>query len=118
MDTPQFIITILGAGTGGAILKSIVSACIKFFSGTAGREKVRNADMRTQRNEAWADAERERARADASQVRADMEARNRNRLADYAAALRRDCMEHGVTPPALRPWPDLETESTSPKAIA
>lgn len=110
MDATQATITVLGAGTGGAILTTLVNAVIKFFSGTAGREKIRNADMRTQRNEAWEDAERERARADASQARADREARNRNRLADYAAALRRDCMEHGMDVPELRPWPTLETE--------
>lgn len=108
MDTPQIIITILGAGTGGAILTSVVNAFIKFFSGTAGREKVRNADMKTQRNEAWADAERERARADTEQERADREARNRRKTEEYASALRRDCTEHGAT--TLRSWPKLETE--------
>lgn len=101
MDTPQIIITILGAGTGGAILTSVVNAFIKFFSGTAGREKVRNADMKTQRNEAWADAERERARADSEAVK-------RRKVEEYASALRRDCTEHGAT--ELRPWPKLETE--------
>lgn len=101
MDTPQTVITILGAGTGGAILTSIVNAFIKFFSGNAGRERVRNADMKTQRDEAW-------ARAELSELRADREARNRRKTEEYASALRRDCTEHGAT--KIRPWPKLETE--------
>jgi hypothetical protein len=110
VDTAQIIIAILGAGTGGAILTSLVNGLLKYWTGTTGRERARNADMRTQRNEAWQDAEAERGRANIAQARADREARNRNRVADYAAGLRRDCMEHGVNPSELRPWPALEAE--------
>lgn len=101
METPQIVITILGAGTGGAILTSIVNAFIKFFSGSAGRDRVRNADMKSQRDEAW-------ARAEAAELRADREARNRRKTEEYASALRRDCTEHGAT--VIRPWPSLETD--------
>ncbi|MHA7270390.1 hypothetical protein [Arthrobacter sp. HLT1-20] len=106
MDTAQIIITVLGAGTGGAILTSLVNGLIKYWTGTAGRERARNADMRTQRNEAWADAERERNRA-------DREARNRNRLADYASGRRRDLIERGVEPADIAGWPQLETEPSA-----
>lgn len=82
MDTAQIVITVLGAGTGGAILTSLVNGLMKWMSGSAGRERIRNADMQVQRNEAWADAERERARAD----RAD---RNQRRVLTYAARLER-----------------------------
>lgn len=101
MDATQATIALLGAGTGGAILTSLVNAAIKFFSGRAGREKARNADMRTQRNEAWADAERERDRA-------DREARKRRKISEYASALRSDLITHGVPPETVRPWPKIE----------
>lgn len=113
MDAAQTTIAILGAGTGGLILKSVVDGFISFFSGNAGREKIRNADMKTQRNDAWSEAEKERNRANEAQARADMEARNRNKIADYAAALRRDCMEHGVGSDSLRPWPRLEKDPSN-----
>ncbi|GAA0188022.1 hypothetical protein [Glutamicibacter creatinolyticus] len=107
MDATQAAITLLGGGTLGAILTSLVNAGIKFFTGKAGREKARNADMRTQRNEAWADAERERARADAAQERADREARKRRKISEYASALRSDLIGQGVPPEQVRPWPQL-----------
>jgi hypothetical protein len=110
MTTGQVLIAILGAGTGGAALMALINGIIKWLNGSAGRERARNADLRTQRNEAWKDAEAERGRADTAQARADREARNRNRVADYAAGLRRDCMEHGMNPSELRPWPALEPE--------
>lgn len=103
MDAAQTTITVLGAGTGGLILKSLVDAGIKFFTGTAGREKIRNADMKTQRDEAW-------ARAEEAVNRADREARNRRKTEEYASALRRDCMDHGMKSEQIRPWPKLETE--------
>lgn len=104
MDTAQIVITVLGAGTGGAILTSLVNGLIKYWTGTAGRERIRNADMRTQRNEAWADAERERARAD----RAD---RNRGRLAEHSAQCRRKLIEaQCVDTEDIPPWPTLEAE--------
>lgn len=104
MDTAQIVMTLLGAGTLGAILTSIVNGTIKHMSGTAGRERIRNADMRTQRNEAWADAERERGRAD----RAD---RNKGRALEYAAHCRRQLIEAQCVEAAdIRPWPDFEPE--------
>lgn len=101
MDSTQALVTVIGAGGVGAALLALVNGAIKWVTGTAGREKARNADMKTQRNEAWADAERERARA-------DREALNRRLTEEYASQLRRDCTEHGVT--TLRPWPRLETD--------
>ncbi|AIX99758.1 hypothetical protein ART_0160 [Arthrobacter sp. PAMC 25486] len=60
--------------------------------------------MRTQRNEAWADAERERARANRSD-------RNRGRLAEYAARCRRMLIEaQCVEETGIPPWPNLEPE--------
>lgn len=72
MDSAQLLVAVFGVlGSSGALVV-IVNGAIKYFNGTAGREKARNATMKTQRNEAWADAERERDRA-------DREARNRRK---------------------------------------
>lgn len=107
MDS-QFWITIVGAGGGGAAFLALVNGAIKYFNGAAGRERIRNASLTTQRNEAWADSEKERDRADREQIRADREARNRRLTEEYASQLRRDCTEHGMQAHELRPWPTLE----------
>lgn len=104
MEPAQVVITLLGAGTLGAIITSIVNGTIKYMSGTSGRERIRNADMRTQRNEAWADAERERA----DRERAD---RDKGRALEYAAHCRRQLIEAPCIDAAdIKPWPQLETE--------
>ncbi|WP_422758299.1 hypothetical protein [Paenarthrobacter sp. C1] len=109
MDTTQLLVTLVGAGGGGAALLALINGLIKYFSGSAGRERIRNTTLKDQRNEAWADAEKERARADREQARADREARNRRLTEEYASQLRRDCTEHGMTQQELRPWPTLES---------
>lgn len=101
MDSTQLLVAGFGVlGSSGALV-IIVNGVVKYFNGTAGRERARNATMKEQRNEAWADAERERARA-------DLEAYNRRVTEEYASQLRRDCTEHGVTDRELRPWPTLK----------
>lgn len=110
MDTTQLIVTLVGAGGGGAALLALINGGIKYLSGSAGRERIRNTTLKDQRNEAWADAEKERDRADKEQARADREARNRRLTEEYASQLRRDCTEHGMTPQELRPWPHLESD--------
>lgn len=108
MDSTQVLVGVFGIlGSSGALVV-IVNGAVKYFNGSAGREKARNVSMKEQRNEAWADAERERDRADSALKRADREARNRRKTEEYASELRRDCTEHGAT--ELRPWPALETE--------
>lgn len=104
MDTAQIIIAILGAGTVGTILTSIVNGLVKYVTGSAGRERTRNADMRTQRNEAWQDAERERNRA-------DREARNRGIISEAFSRARRMLIEAPcVDESKIPPYPELEQE--------
>lgn len=101
MDTAQLLVTGFGVlGSSGALVV-IVNGIVKYFNGTAGRQRIRNMGMKEQRNEAWADAERERDRA-------DREAYNRRLTEEYASQLRRDCTEHGVSDRELRPWPELK----------
>ena len=103
METTQLVVAVLGSAGVSAFLVALVNGAVKYFNGTAGRERVRNVGLKDQRNEAWADAEKERDRA-------DREARNRRRIEEYASQLRRDCTEHGVTDKELRPWPKLEKQ--------
>lgn len=108
MDTAQILSTVLGSAAVSAFFVALVNGTVKYFNGTAGRERIRNTGLRQQRNEAWADAEKERDRADRMQERADREARNRRLTEEYASQLRRDCTAHGMTDAQLRPWPQLE----------
>lgn len=101
MDSTQILVAGFGIlGSSGALVV-LVNGAVKYFNGTAGRQRLRNVGMKEQRNEAWADAERERNRA-------DLEAHNRRLIMEYASELRRDCTEHGVTDRELRPWPELK----------
>jgi hypothetical protein len=101
MESTQLVAAILGSAGVSAFLVAVVNGAVKFFNGTAGRERIRNISLKDQRNEAWADAERERERA-------DIEAYNRRVTEEYASQLRRDCTEHGVQLQELRPWPTLK----------
>lgn len=96
MDTAQIIVSLLGAGGGGAVLVALVNGIMKQISGAAGRERVRNSSLEEQRIKAI--EERDEAR-DA----AEAEATKRRKIAEYASVLRRQLNEAGITP---APWPD------------
>jgi hypothetical protein len=107
-STQQLLIAVFGVvGSSGALVV-LVNGVVKYFNGTAGRERIRNMGMKEQRNEAWAEAKR-------SDARADREAHNRRLLEEYASQLRRDCTEHGVTDVELRPWPVLKKPPPEPE---
>ncbi|MGO4143809.1 hypothetical protein AB4Y77_01880 [Paenarthrobacter sp. YAF11_1] len=97
MDTNQLLATVFTTlGTSGALLW-LVKGAVKFFDGTAGRERIRNKSMKDQRNE-----ERDRA---------EREALNRRRTEEYASRLRRFCTEeHGTDPDEFPRWPQLVKE--------
>lgn len=105
MDTAQIWATVLTAVGAGAILRELAAGLVKWLTGSAGRERGRNADLVTQRDDAYARLQAAEVRADEADARADAEARKRRLVAEYASALRRDCVEHGMTPEGLRPWP-------------
>ena len=100
MDSTQILVAVLGLVGSSGFLVAVVNGAVKVHNGTAGRERVRNADLKEQRNEAWHDAEKERNRA-------DREAHNRRVTEEYASQLRRDCILHGMQNHELRPWPAL-----------
>lgn len=100
-NTTQVIVAVLGSAGVASFLGVLANGAMKYFNGTAGRERIRNISMKEQRNEAWAAAERERDRA-------DLEAHNRRLTEEYASQLRRDCTEHGMSQHELRAWPQLK----------
>lgn len=106
MDSAQLIATVLGAGGGGAVLLAIINGIIKWASGAAGRERVRNTDLSTQRVKAIEERDKANARADESAVR-------RRQTEEYASRLRRQLIENGITPGE---WPDL-TKTITPAEL-
>jgi len=95
VDTPQLLVTVLGAGGGGAVMLALVTGLIKWLSGSSAREREKNTNLISQRRTAVEDrdlAENERDAAD-----------KKRRIADeYASMLRRQLIENGFVPP---PWP-------------
>lgn len=105
MDTAQVLVTVLGAGGGGAALLALINGLMKWLSGSARREREKNTDLVTQRMEAI----EERDRAFKERDEADV----RRRVAyEYASSLRRQLIESGVTP---HNWPDDKTLPGLPK---
>ena len=95
MDTAQLLVTVLGAGGGGAVLLALINGLIKWLSGSSGRERAKNTDLISQRRNAILDrdeAEKDRDEADKKRRAAD----------EYASSLRRQLIENGLTPGA---WP-------------
>ena len=91
MDTAQVVVTVLGAGGGGAVLLAMINGLVKWLSGSSGRERERNTNLISQRRSAIEErdeAERERDEAD-----------KKRRITDeYASSLRRQLIENGLTP--------------------
>jgi hypothetical protein len=102
VDTAQILVTVLGAGGGGAVLVALINGLIKWISGASTRERNRNTDLISQRAKAIEErdaAERER---DDSDLR-------RRHAYEYASSLRRQLIELGATP---EEWP---LDRTTPK---
>lgn len=91
MEPAEFLVTIIGAGGGGAILLSLIRGLSSWLSGGAGRERVRNASFAEQRNNAVI------ARGEMAEER-DAEATKRRKTEEYASLLRRQLIENGLTP--------------------
>lgn len=91
MDAAQVLVTMLGAGGGGAVLLALINGLMKWISGASGRERDKNTDLISQRHSAIEDrdqAEKDRDEAD----------RKRRLTDEYASALRRQLIENGITP--------------------
>ncbi|MEX1078871.1 MAG: hypothetical protein WED09_07170 [Homoserinimonas sp.] len=102
MDSAQLIASLLGAGGGGAVLTAAITGLVKWKSGEAGRERVRNTNLESQRMKAI--EERDKANEER-----DMAAVRRRQTEEYASRLRRQLIENGITPGE---WPDLSKTIT------
>ena len=105
MDTAQTLVTVFSSTAVMGVLTIIVQALIKYANGSAGREKARNTDIRTQLANAVLEAEKARDDRDDADTR-------RRKTAEYASALRRQLIENGHTPAA---WPEDLGETTPQK---
>lgn len=91
MDSAQLLVTVLGAGGGGAALLAAINGFYKWLSGAAGRERDKNTDLVAQRK----NAVRERDRAETERDEAD---RKRREAFEYSSMLRRQLIEAGIEP--------------------
>ncbi len=101
MDTAQLVATIVGSGGGGAVLLVLASGLIKRLDGSALREKTRNADLKTQRDDMY-------QRLLDAQYAADAESRRRRRAQEHAAELRALLLESGAALKDLPAWPTTD----------
>lgn len=91
MDTAQLVVTILGAGGGGAAILALINGTFKWLTGAAGRERQRNTDLVAQRLKAVEERETAENERDSSDVK-------RRDAYEYASQLRRQLIEHGIEP--------------------
>ncbi len=89
--TPQLLVTLLGAGGGGAVLLALINGLIKWLSGSSARERQKNTDLASQRRRAI----EERDEAD----------RKRRIVFEYASSCRSMLLENGLIPDK---WPNLD----------
>jgi hypothetical protein len=95
----QLIVALMASGGGGAALLALVTGIIKWLSGASARERLRNADLETQRLIAI----EERTKAEKERDEAD----TKRRIAlEYASQLRGQLLQNGITPGA---WPADQT---------
>ena len=102
MDRAQLLVTLLGAGGGGAVLLALINGSIKWLSGAAGRERARNTSVEAQRVDAV-------ERAATANARADAEAVKRRKVEEALSAARRQLIENGIAPGE---WPIERTIRT------
>lgn len=99
----QLIVALMASGGGGAALLALVTGIIKWLSGASARERLKNADLETQRLQAIEDrriAEKERDEAD----------RKRRIALEYASSLVRQLLQNGIQPGE---WPTDQTVPVS-----
>ena len=99
MDTATLLVTVLGAGGGGAVVLALINGVIKWLTGSSAREREKNTDIIAQRRTAIEErdqAEKERDAADAKRRSSD----------EYASTLRRQLLELGIQPGE---WPNDHT---------
>ena len=92
----QDLVTLIGAGGGGAVFLALINGVIKWLSGASSRERQKNTDLISQRRKAIEEKDR------AEEERDDAD-RRRRIISEYASSLRRQLLENGLTP---LEWPE------------
>jgi hypothetical protein len=110
----QIVAAVLGSAAVTSVLGVLAKGLVDVVKGTAGRERLRNAGLKEQREDALRRERKAKADGDRSDALADLEAYNRRLTEEYASAIRRDCTElhyhadgRPVTREDLRHWPAL-----------
>lgn len=85
------IVTILGAGGGGAAVLATINGVFKLLSGASHRERIRSTNLIAQRIEAVA----ERIKSDKERDEADD---RRREAEEHVSILKRQVIELGATP--------------------
>jgi hypothetical protein len=94
LDNPvALLVALIGSAGLGGFIKEITSSLAKLRSGVSAKESGRKRDLVSER--------------DYEYDRAEAEARNRRRLEEYSAGLRRTLVEKGHKD-LLPSWPTLE----------
>lgn len=101
----QLIVALMASGGGGAALLALVTGIVKWLSGASARERLRNADLETQRLLAI----EERIKAEKERDEAD---KKRRIALEYASQLRGQLLQNGITPGA---WPADQTVPHRPR---
>lgn len=96
-------VELLGAGGGLALIALIIKTVMDVVKGRADKDTTRNASLTTQRDTAWRERDEERDARRLADARAACETRNSRKLWDYAARLRRELIEAGISPKAAEP---------------
>lgn len=91
MDTPQLLVSILGAGGGGAALLALINGGLKWVSGSTQRERERQTTLSAQRRVAI----EERDEAEAERDQADI---RRREAEEHVSILKRQLLENGIKP--------------------
>jgi hypothetical protein len=100
------VVALLGVGGVGVFAREIVGVITLIRNGVSAKESKRKNDLVAQRDREYR--------------RAESEARNRRRLEEYSAKLRRELIAAGADD-KIGPWPDLEdtmTREDANRAIA
>ncbi len=108
MDTAQLVATIVGSGGGGAVLLVLARGLVQRLNGSATREKMRNSDLKSQRDDLY-------QRLLDAQHSADVESRRRRAAQEHAAELRSMLLEHGIPHQRLPEWPSHHPSQLPPR---
>jgi Sec-independent protein translocase protein TatA len=101
INVVAIVVAVVGAGGFGVFVREIADVVTKVRNGVSAKESKRKNDLVAQR--------------DYEYRRAESEARNRRRMEEYAARLRRALVEANADN-KITPWPVLEDTLTREEA--